>query len=432
MKELKPIQKEALKWAKDKDQVAFFMEMRLGKTLTSIRWANQRNRVLVITPVSCFGSWKEQLNEEAIQSVDAGWVRYDNVDKLINMSETHWVLCNGQAHKILEKCFKSRRFDVCILDESILIRNPNTIVGKLFVKYRHWIKRKALLSGLPDPESMVELINQFIWLKGNFMGYNNPWQAINNLTIKTRSGAVMKRGMIAKVKRWIDRHAFTKTQKEGGINVGKKFNLIRIPPNALQKEFMKDIVNNWELNERATKYNVVAQGWLRRVAGGFALYDNHWEVINTAKAYWIARHAHKTSEQLIVWCHYTKEARLVEKILNGQNINTTIMLSSYSAKNRQAVLESFNDGSYQVLVSQLKLGAYGWTLNNCNNAVYYSLPWSGNVWNQTKARIVLEGKKQVGYHILLTKNSIDEGVWDALQHKAFTPNAIIKNFLKGK
>lgn len=424
-----------MQYAKDRDCIALFMEMRLGKTLTAIRWASQSFRVLVIAPNETHKGWKEELEKERIDCASlSGSVKKRFADAK-DYSPEKWCLINPEGVRVWPEVFSTGLFDVCILDESVVIKNPGTKTSRLFFKNRNCIKRKALLSGLPSPNNALDLINQFIWLKGSFMGYTEPWSARDALTVDGPfNQPILKRGMLKRIKQWVDKNAFCKTQKEAGFKVKKKFKLVKFGLNESQKAQVRTAQEDWQIADALAKHSIVIHTWLRRISGGFTLFDQDegWQLTNRAKIKYILKLA-SSGTRFIVWCSYTEEVKEIYKALLKEGIRAEEITGKVKTGIREITLDLFEKKHLQVLVMQVSCGKYGLTLKDIDDAVYYSLPVSPNQWAQSKERIVLEEKKAVRYHILICKDTGEEELYHSLKHGSVSSKAIVtKLFAKDK
>src|SRR5580700_1777933 len=67
-RKLRPYQNDALIRMKDRDGAFFAMEMRLGKTLTVIRWLQTKKAktIFVIAPKTVLIPWEDELSHEGI------------------------------------------------------------------------------------------------------------------------------------------------------------------------------------------------------------------------------------------------------------------------------------------------------------------------------------------------------------------------------
>jgi SNF2 family DNA or RNA helicase len=78
-----------------------------------------------------------------------------------------------------------------------------------------------------------------------------------------------------------------------------------------------------------------------------------------------------------------------------------------------------------VLAVQIQAGAEGIDMTNSNHAIYYSLPHSLALYNQSKARLYRPGQKSaVSFCHLLAEDTVDEAMYKALIKKEDVIEAI--------
>jgi len=260
MRATSAIQLEALQWSEGKDCVAFFMQMRLGKTMTAIRWAAKSHSVVVICPLSVIGEWQSELAKEGIDSVDLHCVPKDRrIEMVSEYSSGCWFIVNPDSIRLCPELLIVGTVDTAILDESVVIKNPRTGLFKAMIKVANLIPRKALLSGLPAPENCMELCCQFLWLMGRFLNHTNYYQARNQLTFEIPMTSIrkVKKQSWYRIKAWLNANAFCRTQKEAGFKRDHSMRLIQLPSSKQQREDSKAVKTLWELDHIETKHILV-------------------------------------------------------------------------------------------------------------------------------------------------------------------------------
>ena len=179
-------QKQALRWARTRKNIALFMEMRLGKTLVAIRWTKQKkpDRVLILAPAATLPGWVSELKLEGITPTVLEGSRLDRVEQA--QEKDGYFLLNYEGLLIPTRSEKKSKkvyapiarmdWDVVIVDESARIKNPQS---KLSAALRKWLSdapRKCIMSGRPDPETPLDYFCQMAFLFKDFMGCQNWWQ----------------------------------------------------------------------------------------------------------------------------------------------------------------------------------------------------------------------------------------------------------------
>ena len=139
-------QRQAIQWIIDKPRCGLFLDMGLGKTVTSLEKANELGNpvILVVCQKSLIGQWVDQIR---VSCPD-----YEIVDgtKVRDMNE----IPRGKVAIVINYDLTFRRKwinDLCnftmILDESSMIQNPTAKRTKAIMKLN--ASATILLSGTP-------------------------------------------------------------------------------------------------------------------------------------------------------------------------------------------------------------------------------------------------------------------------------------------
>lgn len=90
--------------------------------------------------------------------------------------------------------------------------------------------------------------------------------------------------------------------------------------------------------------------------------------------------------------------------------------------------QAWNRGEVDVLLAHPASCAYGLNLQDGGaNVVYYSLPWSAELYEQANARLHRQGQtRPVVVHRLLVAGGVDEDVADALEKKTTAQDAMLR------
>jgi len=84
----------------------------------------------------------------------------------------------------------------------------------------------------------------------------------------------------------------------------------------------------------------------------------------------------------------------------------------------------------EILIAQGTTVKYGLSFNNCHNLVFYDVPEDADVYLQSQDRIHrLFQDKNVNYHLLTAKDTIDVAIHGALVNKKSIDKAI-KDYIK--
>lgn len=421
MKTLMTHQIKALEYAKTKSKIALFLEMRLGKSLITLRWCKLKKLrfVLILAPKATHPSWKAELEEENLPVlIPEGKIedRYGECENRQGMN--CYILLNYEAVS-LWPLFLNLAWDGIICDESTYLRNPKAKITKYLTGMTDFVPNKAILSGLPNPESSMDYFSQFKFLHGYFMNEKNFWNWRNKNCSEFGYSWEVKPKRLPIIKQEVHELAFVLTRKEAGMGSKKVYERRYVEMNSAQKKLMKQLEKDYEYDydddeNKMTKYAPVKFLWMSRVAGGFTpqktmVSGEKFEEIRCLLG------GELKKETVIIWFRFNYELEMVYKMLRRTFRKKNIGI--FMADNKQGINK---DGTLncQVMCAQEKLGKMGLPWHDSSTMVFYSNHYDYEVRAQCEDRGIHPLKKEPYLIIdLMTKDSIDEIAIDLLLEK---------------
>jgi len=417
-----PHQTEALAYAHRRKAIGLFLEMRLGKTPVTIRWMRQQKRpkkVLLIAPLDVLPGmqWEAEIKREgewpvymwpsekpgiwlpAAEHNTAGWygVNYEAVRSRPEILDFSW--------------------DCIVLDESTKIRNPKAQITKLLLNNTSHIRYRAILSGLPNPESPLDLFCQMKFLHGSFLGYDNFWAFRQAKFTQVGYRWIPRRGVINEIKEEIHRSCFIRSQKQVGMKNRMVFERRYCFMEPAQKRLQKEIETDFTAGESSTKWAPVQHLWLSRLAGGFSPTKM---LISDSKLRLLKRVITEEfpKRRMVIWFRFNNEISVARDLLRDAGVKLAVIRGKTPKWKRPKIQKDFHRGKYRILLMQEKVGQFGLNLSCASIAVYFSNVWDQEVRAQSQQRIAHMMKKvPLLFLDLVTQGSIDEAVLDALQDK---------------
>ena len=301
-----------------------------------------------------------------------------------------------------------------MLDESSQIKDETAKKSKFILKLKS--KNNILLSGTPVSGKYEELwsqcrllgwdiskrlfYDQFIIIKkldiGDFsvpivVGYKN----VNRLKSKLREhGAVFKKSdEVFDLPKQVEQVIKVKNTKE--YKRFKKDRLVEVEG----KRLIGDMTLNKMLYERmlASQYN-------------------------TAKLKALEDLINSTNDRLIIFYNFNDELEKIKKLVSDRAI------SEINGKCKD--LRAYENEQSSITLIQYTAGSMGLNLQKANKIVYFSLPLSSELMEQSKKRIHRIGQCQTCfYYYLITDKSIDEKIMNVLKQRKDYTN---KLFEEGK
>lgn len=413
MKRLLPHQRRLLARARRLRRLALFWEMRLGKTLAAIRWACRRNcdPVLVVAPLSVLPGWLDELREDGIEAVslrdapprESGWhvVNYAMLRSRPELADHEW--------------------DCVILDESTTIRNPKSQISQLCeVEFVH-VPNRAILSGYPAPESLLDVVQQFLFLNGRFLGASNYWQLRDRLYQKVDYVWYPKRGARKIIKREIRRLAFVLKRKDVDIGSETVYETRTLQLSAKEAKRYQDVERTFEFDGTETKWRVVVDQWLAQLAGS-THKDRELLSLLTGEL---------TGEQVVVWFRYNSELSRISHKLKKAGITRRSIFGHVPYRERHRIVKDFHRGQFRVLLMQVKCGKFGLDLSCSDTAIYFSIGYEHEYRVQSIDRLVHPKKRRPVLVLdLVTADTIDEDIRIAHLEKKLEGGSIMSRVVE--
>lgn len=427
MRKLYPYQENIVKYLKDNAQAAAFVEMRLGKTLCTIRALKDiPGRKLIVCPKSVIPTWCEELEKEGIQ--DYLWFSSEFLKRhqwkggmVYDIPE--WCIVNYEASMRLDDLWK-KLFNHIIIDESVAIKNPKAKLTRFFLQNGfHNAERKILLSGNPAPNTPLEYFTQMQFLYGSWMNCDNYWQFRRRYFVSDLQGWQWWTRHSSKdvIRIELQKKCFFLSRKEVGVENKKVYSrrVVEMPV-ALRKEYKrmeKEFVATLPTGEKLeTKYILPRLLYLQEMASGHLV--GHEMSDHKIKELVSLLEGELKGEQVLVWCRFTWEIEALQKALSVKGITHLAIHGKVSLTDRKKFQKEFNEKIVNVLVLQVQTSRFGLNLSSADQAIYFSNSFSSDDRSQSEMRIELNGKTTpLLYLDIVCKDSIDEDILKALEKK---------------
>ena len=442
-------QRRAIDKILDQPFVGLFLEMGLGKTVISLTaaWLLMYDRfevarVLVIAPLKVAeDTWSRESEKwDHLQSL--------RIAKILGPAKTRKAAAEAEADVyvinrenvtwLMENYLKTWKWDMVIIDELSSFKNNRSERFKAFKKIRPLTNRVVGLTGTPNPNGLMDLWAEVFCLdQGERL--EKTIGRYRNLYFKPGRGD----GHI--VYNWIPlsgaQEAITKKisditvsmKAEDYITLPKRIdNVIRVAlPEAARKQYKKlereHVLELFETTDQTISAASAAavMGKLLQMSGG-AVYDDDGGYVefHDAKLKALADIIDTASEPVLVFYGYRHErARLLERFakLSPREINGPEDITDW------------NEGRVDLLIAHPASVGYGLNLQEGGHiVVWYSLPWSLELYQQANARLHRQGQtKPVIINHLIAQGTVDEDVMASLVAKD-TSQAALMDALKEK
>lgn len=442
-----PHQEQAWQYAKDLDRIALFMEMRCGKTPVAIRWAQEKTAngvILVLGPVEVLDDWIDELTDAGeTRIIHATMLSAKDREDVVTSARTWnsdkrlWVLFNYESIRSSKSTFLERveTWDVVIADESTKIRNPKAKTTKIVNNLGRRVPHRAILSGLPAPESVADYFSQMVFLHGHFQGHDNFWVWRENNFYQPFAGLKWKWEIKVKsltaIRNEINRLAFRMTRKRAKIGGIKLRNRWVVEPTPEQIKATKSAMKDFDVNGHETMWATVRDVWLARIAGGYLPTPGPVDPETGEPTTVYTRISNKKIELLtdrlqtdlrgepvVVWFRFNAELNDAYAALQAAGMRVRMITGVTPRMDRVSIRKAFARREFDVLLIQLRTGSYGLNLSVASTTIYFSNMYDLEIRAQTEDRTIHGTKKTPCHYIdIVTRGSIDVTAADALQRK---------------
>lgn len=458
---LRAYQWRALKFIIDNMFVALFVDMGLGKTistLSAIKHLFYKKKlagpVLVVAPIRVIrGVWRQEaLKWSHTQSLTfslvhgSAKVRMEALSRpahiyLINPEGVAWLinyymrLCRGDSEK-----FKLRwPFKMLVVDESTFFKDGTTQRFKALRRALPLFERRVILTGTPAPNSLLQIWAQMYIvdlgarLGTTFTGFRDRFfekQDYMGYSYGLRSGA----------KEYIDRLIRSITlrlQDSDWLELPplvKAYIKVELPDRAMKmyEDFEKEMFLELDTAEVEAVHAATLTQRCHQIANG-AIYANDkesgakdWYVLHDAKVEALKEYIEELEgERALICFTFRHDLARLRAVLPDAPV--------MGPMNTEKLTREWAEGQHQFMLVHPQSGGHG--VNdlqiNCRRILFFSIPWSGEHYSQMIARVGparRSGEKEatIVHHIMAVK-TVDEAIVQALDRKDTTQRGLLNS-----
>lgn len=360
----------------------------LGKTLTAITAAEElgADRILVVCPLSLVPNWISEVAKWSNRSA-VGWH-----GRVPGMGGIGWNITNYESVVILREQYRKMKFDLVIVDESIMVKNRNSLRARAI----HMLSKNSgkiwLLSGSPVSRYADDLYMQLnIVEPGAFRSY---WRFANTYCFIEKTI-------------WGDKIAGTRPN----IDFKSEFRDLMFVRS--QKEVLPELPEvlheSYSLEMGADQkkmYATMNKEFLLELEGGtltaptkLAQLTRLQQIISCPESIIPGTSSCKmdmvktllSTQTLpmpaIIWVNFKATADALYTDLRDTYPDLNIQKVTGDTDERSKVFEGFQMGAIDILILSIGVGKYGLTLTTAQSAVYYDKTYDGDSYLQSLARI---------------------------------------------
>lgn len=424
-----------------------FNEQGTGKT-GSVIWAadylmaiGKIKRVLVLCPLSIMTSaWENDLFRFAMHRTCAIAHSYskDKRRKAV-LGDAEFVICNFDGLEIIKEDVKAGGFDLVVVDEANVYKNPST---------KRWKTLNAILR--PD---------MWVWMLTGTPAAQQPTDAYGLARIINPGGVpkffgAFRDQVMRKITtfKWIPKyeaqsivHAALQPAirftKEECLDLPDMTYVTRhIPLTAQQEKYYETLRKHmltYAAGEEITTVNAAANlNKLLQLSGG-AVYSDSGEIVAfDAKNRLTALHevVEEASHKVIVFVPFRHTIDIIAEDLHKNGVTCDVIHGGISATQRTNIFAKFQTEAHpQVLVIQPQAAAHGVTLHAANVVVWWGPITSIETYLQANARVHRAGQRNPCTVVHLEGSPVERRVYKMLSDKVDVHTKLVdlyKNLLE--
>ena len=403
-----------------------FMGMGTGKTITSLNVYKKfkTKKILIICLISKINDWKEDLYKEC--GIEAVILR--NPSKINNQivrtekNNLAYVINFESAWRCAELINWVDKDTTILIDESQIIKNPTSKIGRFSRLLGSRTQHKMILTGTPQSKGYIDYYNQLYFcnlIKMSFKQFKDKYCVFDNkfyngFRVKTLVGYRNKEELDNLIQ---SNCVFYERKPDEDLipsDIIQYFEKPKIYDKFKNKRIYKDYVadNNGKL-----------QYALRTIcSGNISQYE-----VDDQKIRWVSDFLECTDDRVVIFYNFDVERDRIIELLNKKEV-------PYSEYNgREKSFDNFKNNEKSVILCQYKSASTG--INDlviANICVYYSLPREYILFAQSKKRLDRIGQtKKPLFYYLICRNTLEVLTHKTLSEGKDFDDVMFESYMKG-
>ena len=387
----------------------------------TLNWLNEANKFTPSLKVCVInGNIEERARKiRKIPDYDIVITSYDSLKRDIEIYE--------------EKAFE---FKFMIADEAQYIKNNNTQNAKAIKKII--AQTRFASTGTPIENSLSELWSIFDYIMpGYLFRYRKFKELYETPIVKENNQESME-----KLKKMIEPFVLRRIKKEVLTELPDK--TVTILYNEMQEEQQKLYLSYLTQAKKEVAAEIQANGFensqikilallmrLRQICCHPSLFlqDYQGESSKLNQCIDVVHDAVSAGHKILLFSGYTSMFEMIEKELKKKGIPYLKLTGQTKVLERIELVDKFNeDSNVKVFLISLKAGGTGLNLTGADMVIHYDPWWNLSAENQATDRTYRIGQKNnVQVYKLITKNSIEEKIYELQQKKAKLADNMLSN-----
>ena len=430
---LLPYQAQGAIFAACRGRVVLADDMGLGKTVQALAAAELLRRrrgiqrVLVVAPASVKYQWKteiEKFTDLPAQVIDGSLPRRRELygsPKFYNLSSYELVLKDVRyMHELAP--------DLIILDEAQRIRNWTTATARTIKQLKS--PYAFVLTGTPLENKLEELFSVVEFIDGRRLG--PAFRFLDEHRMEDENGRLIGYRGLDRIHDQLAPILLRRTRQEVLPDLPERTDQIlhvsltrqQAEPYWEQNDILAALMRKWErqgwLSEIDLRRILCCLQNMRMLCDSTFLFDkqtNHSPKLAEFREI-IRELAIEENRKVVVFSEYERMTHLAGKELEKLGVGFVSLHGGVPSRNRGALMEKFRrDPECRVFLST-DAGGVGLNLQSASAVINFEPPWNPARLEQRIGRVHRLGQAHPVHVVhLLTKDSIEERVWETLKLK---------------
>ena len=430
---LLPYQERGAIFAACRGRVVLADDMGLGKTVQALAAAELLrrrrgiSRVLVVAPASVKYQWKTEIEKFtgiSVQVIDGSLERRQELyasPKFFNLSSYELVLKDVRyMHELAP--------DLIILDEAQRIRNWTTATARTIKQLKS--RYAFVLTGTPLENKLEELFSVVEFIDGRRLG--PAFRFLHEHRTEDENGRLIGYHGLDRIHDQLAPILLRRTRQEVLKDLPKRTDQIlhvsltpqQAEPYWEQNDILAALMRKWErqrwLSEIDLRRIMCCLQNMRMLCDSTFLFDkqtNHSPKLEEFREL-IRELAIEEGRKVVVFSEYERMTHLAGQELEKMGVGFVSLHGGVPSRNRGALMEKFRrDAKCRVFLST-DAGGVGLNLQSASAVINFEPPWNPARLEQRIGRVHRLGQAHPVHVVhLLTKDSIEERVWETLKVK---------------
>lgn len=416
-------QKDVLNRTREFTRTAYYLDMGLGKTFVGSEKMHQlgTHTNVVICQKSKIPDWVKHFETYYPDLVTVNAAKksfnYDVDVHFFNIDRRPHVLIINYDLIYRRPWLKQLKNYTLMLDESSLIQNPKTERTKAVMGIQP--DNVILLSGTPVNGKYEKLLTQMRLLGWNideelFWKQYIDWEWVEDNGFFRRQVNGYKN--VERLSRKLAQHGAVFMKSEEVMELPEQVHIpVKIPVTDEYKRFMKSRIIRMDGKTLIGDMVLTKRLYARMLCSWY----------NPAKLQAFRDLINSTESRIVVFYNWKEELRELQSVCTYFERPVSVMNGSTKD------LSAYEQYDNSITLVQYQTGAMGLDLQQAHYAIYFSLPESSELFEQSTKRIHRTGQtERCFYYYLLCDKSIEEDILENLKRGRDYTDALFENYAR--